>query len=792
MADFIKLKAKVSFKCLILLVLQLHLTAASAVSQNLYVSPDGNDSNNGSILAPLQTPATAIARVKTRKGNAISIFIRKGIYYLDKPLLINPAALNGKKLHIRSYQNEKVTLSAGRRLHPKWEKHTENILKAKVDTGNFEMLFVNGQPLPLARYPDYDATARVFNGTAVDAIDSSRTARWKNPEGGYLHALHQGEWGSFHYRIKSIKNGLPELEGGWQNNRPAPLHKKERFVENIFEELDAPGEWFYDWKTRFLYAYPQKGTDLNKAIIEVSNLRHIIEIKGTSEMPVSNVAVSEIRFAHTERSIMEHYEPLLRSDWMIYRGGAVLMEYTANCVFTGCEFTNLGGNAVMISGQNLKSGIKDSHIYNIGSSAVCFVGDTSAVRSAAFGYENFIPFSKMDKTPGPKNNRYPLQCFAENNLIHDIGKIEKQCTGIQIEMASEIHVSHNTIYKVPRAGINIGDGAWGGHIIEHNDVFETVLETGDHGAFNSWGRDRFWHPNRKTMDSLALAHPEMILLDAQKPVVIRNNRFRCDHGWDIDLDDGSSNYHIYNNVLLSGGLKFREGFYRIAENNMLINNSFHPHVWFKNSGDVFRKNIVMRPYFPILVKDWGKEVDYNLFQNEADLKSAKSNGTDMHSKFGNPEFVNAEKGNYQVKSTSPAWALGFVNFPMNEFGVQNERLKNLADKVTFPVLLDAELESKIQEMPWLGIRIRNVRGLGDRSAFGLPDEKGIVVTEIPDSSILAKSGLQINDVIVAANREKTDNIIRLEAIRQQLNWTGKMEVEVFRNQQKFNLVLNLK
>ena len=31
----------------------------------------------------------------------------------------------------------------------------------------------------------------------------------------------------------------------------------------------------------------------------------------------------------------------------------------------------------------------------------------------------------------------------------------------------------------------------------------------------------------------------MPLWDAMHTTIIRNNRFRCDHGWDIDLDDGS-------------------------------------------------------------------------------------------------------------------------------------------------------------------------------------------------------------------------------------------------------------
>jgi len=79
---------------------------------------------------------------------------------------------------------------------------------------------------------------------------------------------------------------------------------------------------------------------------------------------------------------------------------------------------------------------------------------------------------------------------------------------------------------------------------------------------------------------------------------LRNNRWRCDHGWDIDLDDGSTNYEITNNLCLNGGLKLREGFYRLAENNIMVNNSFHPHVWYGNSEDVFRRNIVFGPYRP--------------------------------------------------------------------------------------------------------------------------------------------------------------------------------------------------
>ncbi len=118
-------------------------------------------------------------------------------------------------------------------------------------------------------------------------------------------------------------------------------------------------------------------------------------------------------------------------------------------------------------------------------------------------------------------------------------------------------------------------------------------------------------------------------MDALYKTVIRNNRFQCTHGWDIDLDDGSSNYHIYNNLCLQGGIKLRVEFKRTVENNLMINNSFHPHVWFEQSEDVFRRNIVMGSYFPIGLKGWGDYVDYNLFVSQEDLEKSRQNNTDL-------------------------------------------------------------------------------------------------------------------------------------------------------------------
>lgn len=766
-----------------LITLSLTLTATAQTA--FYVSPSGSDKNAGSLSRPLRSPGAAVARAARIAGDDVIIYLREGTYYLDKPITLDAAAFSPASLRITAYKQEKVTVSAGMPLKPQWKLWKNGIYRTRVPRGTvFERLYVNDVLQPLARYPNYDSTARVFHGTAADAIAPEKVKRWKNPVGGYVHALHAHEWGGFHYRITGVDaTGKLQLEGGWQNNRPNEMHPRYRFVENIFEELDAPGEWWLDKAANYLYYYPPKHVKLSAATIVAAKLTNSIELKGTAANPLKGVTVSGIRFVHNERSFMHTKEPLLRSDWTIYRGGVLLLDGTEQCIVADCIFEGIGGNAIMLSNYNRYDTIRGCHVYNTGANAICLVGDTRAVRSPAYGYENFVPYAQLDKTPGPLTNNYPQDCVVADNLLHDLGDLEKQATGVQIQVASAITVRHNTIYQTSRAGINIGDGSFGGHLIEFNDVFNTVRETGDHGSFNSWGRDRFWAPDRNYMDSLVAVHPELIRLDAQQQTVIRNNRFRCDHGWDIDLDDGSSNYHIYNNLCLNGGLKLREGFYRVVENNIMINNSFHPHVWFRNSGDRFARNIVMKKYAPIEVNDWGDGIDYNLFPDEAALRDAQSRGTDSHSVAGDPLFVDPAQGDYTVAPGSPALALGFRNIPMDAFGVVKPSLRAIAQQPQVPVLItDARLSDKAASVEFLGGVVKSVDGAGDRSAYGLPDDTGVIIVSAGQNSLLRQSGLQDRDVIRAAGDKAVDDVQQLIEVYQALNWTGRVPLTVMRNQ----------
>lgn len=782
-----------SFKCLITKLLCIVCATFSTLSlaADIYVAPGGNDSNPGSKDKPLATFEAARNKVRSIRG-AVTVFVRAGTYYLAKPVVFGPedSRETGQEVTYKAYPGEKVTISGAAVVPVKWLEYKGDIKKTIIK-GNyiFDQLFIGKKKLHMARFPNFDPSVSHFGGYSADVLSPAKIRSWKKPEGAFIHAMHKHEWGDYHYRVTGKTSDTTlALEGGYQNNRQMGMHARYRFIENLLEELDAPEEWYYDAPSHALYVYAP--ADARQVL--TPQIRHLFEFHGSRQKPVRNIHIEGFELAHTLRTFMDTREPLLRSDWAIYRGGAVLLEGTENCSIRKCHFDSVGGNGVFFSNYNRGGEVSGCHFEAIGASAVCFVGDPGAVRSPSFEYNEAVPYDRMDKTAGPKTGNYPAQCKVYDNLMHGLGRVEKQIAGVEISMSMDITVSHNTIYNIPRAGINVSEGTWGGHMIEFNDVFNTVLETGDHGSFNSWGRDRFWHPVRERMDSLTAAHPELILLDAGKTIVIRNNRFRCDHGWDIDLDDGSSNYHIYNNLCLNGGLKLREGFQRVVENNIIINNSFHPHVWFAKSGDVFRKNIVTKPYAPIRVTDWGKEVDYNLFPDQTALEKARQNGTDAHSLAGDPMFENPAKGDYRVKPGSPALKTGFVNFAMNEFGVVSPELKNKAGQIPLPVIKTLADSSAVSETAWLGGKLRNVNGLGDRSAYGLPDEKGVVVEAAPENSLLARAGMKPGDVIRVLNHRDIANVTELMDVFQEINWMGDGEVAFFRNQAVQKLKVSFK
>src|SRR6266446_1095407 len=660
---------------------------------SIFVSATGDDSSPGTVSRPLksfQAAQAAVRSLKKENSGTISAYFRAGTYYLPDTIVFTPqdSGKTGAPIIYAPYPGEQVLLSGGSRLSPKWVPHRDGILRTSVPSGTTtDQLFVNGQLQILARYPNYDADAKYLNGYAPDAISPERAQRWADPRVAYIHALHQYLWGDMHYVITGKSaDGNVSYEGGWQNNRPKPMHAQYRFVENVLEELDSPGEWYLDQAKSTLYFYPPAGLDLGNAKIETVRLTHLVEFRGTPDKPAKWIELRGFTFQHTSRTFMETREPLLRSDWRIYRGGAIFLTGAEDCLVDDCFLDQVGGNGIFVSGYNRRIHISRCHVAAAGANGVCFVGERKAVRNPLDSYDDRLAIADLDVTPGPRTPDYPADCLVEDSLIYKTGLVEKQTAPVEIAISKLITVRHCSIYDVPRAGINIGDGCWGGHHIDHCDVFDTVKETGDHGSFNSWGRDRWWGVKGLDLDTVLQGpYAKLPVLDA-------------------------------------------------AENNVLVNNSLHPHVWYNDSHDIFRGNIVFTSYKPIQMRQWTQDIDFNLLHQPAMPQTSpatalqKLSSQDAHSLQGDALFVDEATGDYRLKSNSPALSLGFVNFNMADFGVQSPKLKAIARQPMMPLRSSDTTptlsETRSREVAvWAGAKVRNIVGLDEVSAAGSPGDR---------------------------------------------------------------------
>ncbi|MCX6326938.1 MAG: PDZ domain-containing protein [Bacteroidia bacterium] len=815
---------------------------ASAGIIEFHVAPNGNDHNPGNAEAPFATIERAQQAVRQRpNGEGAIVWLHEGVYHLKQTLQfsVDDCGTPDAPVIYSGVEGQRIEISGSQLLKLDWVSGKNGRWKAKIPKGmDFDQLFADGTKMIRARYPNFDPAEGFFGGLSRDATDTIRLSGYADPVGMFVHGYHGLGWGSLHFRIleKSPDGNYTfeagkdsRVEGGWQNKGralipEAPFSPDQRFVENVIEELDAPKEWFLDRKSSSLYFIPPAGTDPRSMSFEVVTLKHLIEINGSQETPVRNLTFRGLLFRRAGYTFMQTTSVPSGGDWRIYRGGAIMFEGTEDCAIRSCVFDGIGGNGIFVKDYNRGLEITGCEFTRTGASAILFDGDNAAVRSRwahSWGWTESeigprpignskpgdhifltqLPAAMLDKAagdslidliPGPKGDNYPSGCLVQDCLIKDIGTVEKQISGVFISKSRKIVVSHVTIHDVPRAAININDGMWGGHIIEWCDIFNTCLESREHGSINTWGRDRYWvRMSGKASPDEFNRMRNLSRIDAVDVTTIRYNRVQCAAGYDIDLDDGSSHYNIYSNLCLQGGIKLREGFFRTVSNNVTPLVSMH--VWYPDSRDVIMQNILTgkEAYSPRGMKlDACKDalLDFNLFALYKVPENFQQMGVDRHSLTADPQFVNPAVGDYRVKPGSPAETIGFVNFPMDRFGVTSPLLKSHAKTWSglgqnLTVTTNEAVDPGLYQ--WLGATLRNLFNYGRESAIvsgmELSDNRGVLIKAVSPGSIAANVQIPGDAVIIAANDKSVTNIADLLAILSNAK-TGTISLKILTNQ----------
>ena len=189
---------------------------------------------------------------------------------------------------------------------------------------------------------------------------------WPNyrPNTTVVNAFRSGHWFSYVWLIDSYDAAAKSMSwtvGGFQGGEGA-TGAGEWNVENAFDELDAPNEWFYDEAKKDLYFF-HNGTGPPTAATFAGTqdaLQQLIVVEGAGTARgetgahANDITLRGIRFSDAALSTLApHGLPSDGGgDWAIARSAAVHIVGAERTTVEGCLFERIDGNGVMISGYS--------------------------------------------------------------------------------------------------------------------------------------------------------------------------------------------------------------------------------------------------------------------------------------------------------------------------------------------------------------------------------------------------------------------------------------------------------
>lgn len=297
----------------------LAYSGTANVWKAVYVSPNGNDNGSGTQTDPFKTIERAKAEVRNLNDDMqgdIYVFLREGIYNQTKPLefTVEDSGTNGYYVRYTAFPGENVTISGGKQVTG-FTKTDRNIWSAKVDGVEYiRTLDVNGRAGRRAQSEEmipvdelFSIEGSVHNSDGIVTKSGAKYASYNNIEDIQLYFSRA--WKAFWLNVEKIeKTGeackfYMEQPFFGQATTVAATHYvnpgNRFYLVNAFEELDTPGEFYYNRKTHMLYYMPREDEDMTTARVDVPVIQTLLTISGNhSGDKIKNIVFDSMTFAH--------------------------------------------------------------------------------------------------------------------------------------------------------------------------------------------------------------------------------------------------------------------------------------------------------------------------------------------------------------------------------------------------------------------------------------------------------------------------------------------------------------
>lgn len=716
---------------------------------DLYVSLEGSDGWTG--LVPeanadrTDGPLASVSAAKRivfdmiRRGmvkRRITVWIRGGRYPLRSPLAFD--AYESGEVTFASYPGEEAIFDGGARItdwracevhgRTAWSADVSAILESLRDMP-FRSLFVNGERRARTRLPKAGMFGIAGTGAAQEAgiFAGARTFTAREDDFGHFRNLNDVEVVVLHAWVEErmpVRSYDPVTRSvSCSRSSLMGLSKgTQYYVENAFEAMTEPGDWYLDRPSKTLFYIPNEGETLGSCEVVVPVVLQFLRVTGDLEMngaaTVTGLRFERLRFEYSDwvqpEAWCDWYDPATpRSSWHLRDSarhfikndggdpgdekasnpqgaynvpGVLHFEAAQNCSVEDCRIAHIG-----FYGIDLREGCTGFRL----------IGNTiTDMGAGGIKTDGGGPQSAVHR----RNGKHRIT----DNTIQAGGRVFTSAMGV-ISMFSDMNIiAHNHISDLYQSGISIGwrwdyeEQVARDHLVEKN-----LVHTLGQGVLSDMGG--------------------IYTLGVLSGTTIRGNLiYDMQSGGygacGIYLDGASSNLLIEGNIVHSVGesVSMNRGRSNIFRCNIFAHALKHgvylgrePHKpWldYPRKGVRFEHNIFLLQGEPVFV-DHERFIeedilvsDSNVFWDEAgscplvyrfapwrggalahnpgkapedegdprirlfDLPSWQETGHDSHSIVADPQVTLEADGSLKLSQGSPARALGFVPETMSDLG----------------------------------------------------------------------------------------------------------------------------
>lgn len=595
--------------------------AAAATQATFYVSPSGNDAAAGTKDAPFKTITQAQKAVRAINGSMtgdIEVILREGTYVL--PSTVNFTEADGGKdghyVRYKAADGEKPLITGGMQITG-WTIHDEanNIWKAEGVDGRFRQLYVNNRKAVRACFPNVIAANEKGNGgfdhdfVRLTKVDSS--GRAFDVSADYIKNIKNIEDVEIHLMIAWSENIL-RLEKAQVNGGTAKLFPKDPertklfhraypmlgtafmsnppkqqvfYLENSYDLIDAPGEWYLDEKNQTLYYKPREGESMATAHVVAPRLNTLFNVLGKdTKNKVGYMSFEGLIFAHSnytrpsEEGFLDlqaanfnvdvlpdpsrgNWEKLNSNKYLLWRPDAAFrVENAHHFLVQGNVFSQIAATGLdFVSGTN-DDMIQGNAFFEIGAAGIMlgkFYQDSTT--------EIHIAYNPSDK------DEISTRDTVKNNLVTNVTNEHQGAVGIGAGYPRYVVIEHNEVSYTYYSGISIGFG-W---------TKQQTAMTNNHVNWNE-----IHHIARLLCDSgpIYTLSNQGTGSEIQHNYIHDNGTSKWADYWNVPiyLDEGSSGFTVKENVFKNSPAGVGQN--QAGQNNLQQSNNYYSDEVVNNAG----------------------------------------------------------------------------------------------------------------------------------------------------------------------------------------------------------------